>query len=54
MCLSTLATSVADIEALELAGCCRYERIVLPAAVFNFSQVEQIRKFENLYRWGAC
>jgi hypothetical protein len=42
--------SVADIEALELAGLCRYERGVLPAAVFNFSQVEQLRNFENLYR----
>jgi hypothetical protein len=33
LCISTLATSVADIEALELAGRCRYKRSVLPAAV---------------------
>jgi hypothetical protein len=54
LCLSTLATSVVDIEALELAEHCRHERVVLPAAVFNFSQVEQLRNFENLYRTDAC
>jgi hypothetical protein len=54
LCLSMLATSVADIEALELAGLCCYEWGVLPAAVFKFSQVEQLRTFENFYRRDAC
>jgi hypothetical protein len=53
LCLSTLATSVADIEALDLARRCRYKRGVLPAMIFNFSQVEQLRNFENLYRRDA-
>jgi hypothetical protein len=54
LCLSTRATPVVDIEALDVAGRCRYKRGGLPAAVFNFSQVEQLRNFENLYRRDAC
>jgi hypothetical protein len=54
LCVSTLAKSVADIEALDLIGRCRYARCVPPAADFNFSQVEQLGGFENLYWRDAC